>query len=216
MREAEVAHVGNKHVGQFQPRERPPVGVASPERRVHLVDRERRGMKISHTPQSCHNRIGCRRPSQVLKGTRRSDDAAPGRAGRHRAPRAAAERSTGPPSLDHAVPVDAEPVFRPLADFRIEQPRHVHAPEGGQRLPRPRQCRHRPRPVGLREPPSTRLRGAARALRTDRRASPAPAPRSSAAGHASTFSPRRFRSRLASMIRPRSGMPIQAGRLPAS
>jgi len=66
MREAEVAHVGNKHVGQFQPRERPPVGVASPGRRVHLVDRERRGMKISHTPQSCHNRIGCRRPSQVL------------------------------------------------------------------------------------------------------------------------------------------------------
>jgi hypothetical protein len=42
MREAEVAHVGNKRVGQFQPRERPPVGVASPGRRVHLVDRERR------------------------------------------------------------------------------------------------------------------------------------------------------------------------------
>ena len=40
-------------------------------------------------------------------------------------------------------------------------------------------------------------------------------PRASAAGHASTFSRRRV-SRLASMVRPRSGMPIQAGRLPAS
>ena len=42
MREAEVAHVGNQSVGQFLPRERPPVGVTSPGRRVHLVDRERR------------------------------------------------------------------------------------------------------------------------------------------------------------------------------
>ena len=38
----------------------------------------------------------------------------------------------------------------------------------------------------------------------------------SAAGHASTFSRGRVTSRLASMVRPRSGMPIQAGRLPAS
>jgi hypothetical protein len=122
--------------------------------------------------------------------------------------------------LDHAVPVDAEPVVRPLADFRVEQPRRVHAPEGGQRLPRP-PAPSLPAPgAGAPGSPTPRLRGAARAARTDRRASPTPAhrsqPRSSAARHASTVSRRRVSSRLASIVRPRNGMPIQAGRLPAS
>ncbi len=31
--------------------------------------------------------------------------------------------------LDHAVPVDAEPVVPSLADFPLEQSRPVHAPE---------------------------------------------------------------------------------------
>jgi hypothetical protein len=133
-------------------------------------------MKISHTPQPCRNRIGCRRPPQLLNApitdtrrVRRPDGEADTR-GAFAGHRLRAKALCDPtmPSfgeqvdielpkqrrkgirilrlLDHAVPVDAEPVVPSLADFRLEQSRRVHAPEGGQRLPRPRQCRHGPRP----------------------------------------------------------------------